>query len=359
MAFLDSKTWNANRQAIYYVTAGASDLPTTGDYFNISDWVVNLNPTMAVGDPVLWVVTSLGTGNNAPTFTAISYAGPRNLTTVTASTTLSTVYKTVLANASSAGFTITLPTVATANTGFNPTIIRVDSTPANPITVTPAGSNTILGLTGNYYLNSQYQILDLLSDGSSNWERYSTPPLSLRSVSAAATLTTSDRNVLVTAGATITMPSAATFPVGLPITVRNASAVNVTLAPAAGTIDGYTNLTVMPYNSATVLSDGSNYFNVGSGQGNNQTIRTVTLASTVATTDQILFITNAGTLTLPTASTWPPGYVVKMFCVGITTITPASGNISVSGQAAHGGATTSAYAVLQLTSDGTQYWQIG
>ena len=358
MAFLDPRVSQAGQQTIYFVTTGASDLPTTGDFFKIGDWVVNLNQTVAVGDPAYWVVTSLGTGSNAPTFTAGGYVGSNPINTLTTSTTITTSYRTVLANATSAGFKITLPSAAAANKGFSTIIIKSDTT-TNMVTVTPAGSNTINGQTGDYILYTGYQTLNITSDGSSGWDRTSgTGPTATRAAASATTVGPSDRYLLVSAGAAITLPAATSFPVGQAITVKNTGVVNSVVTPAQGNIDGYAAATINPYVSVGYITDGSNYYSVT--QPSNYGIRIATIAttgatagSTVAVTDRIVLFSGAGVAALPSASTWPSGYIVTLKSQAASVTVTSNGGTILTSAAQTTLTTLAGYVALQLSTDPT------
>lgn len=70
---------------------------------------------------------------------------------------------TVLANAASAGFTVTLPVVA--SNGMRVTVKKIDST-GNTVTIAPA-SGTIDG-AANKTISTQWSFLSFISDGT-NW----------------------------------------------------------------------------------------------------------------------------------------------------------------------------------------------
>lgn len=89
-----------------------------------------------------------------------------SLTTKTGAYTLLTTDDTIIADATSAGFTLTLPTAASASAGKIYKIVKVDST-NNQVTIDGNGSETIDGST-TVYLDSQYQSVQIVSDGS-NW----------------------------------------------------------------------------------------------------------------------------------------------------------------------------------------------
>lgn len=68
-------------------------------------------------------------------------------------------------------------------------------------------------------------------------------------------------SVIVGNGATvtITLPSATTATAGKVFTVKNINTANLTIASAAGTIDGATTKVLARWASATVISDGTNW----------------------------------------------------------------------------------------------------
>jgi len=70
----------------------------------------------------------------------------------------------VLGNATSAAFTLSLPTASSAGTGKVYVVSKTDSS-ANAVTVTPNGSNTISGVNASSILATQYDLLILVSDG--------------------------------------------------------------------------------------------------------------------------------------------------------------------------------------------------
>ena len=59
---------------------------------------------------------------------------------------------------------------------------------------------------------------------------------------------------------TITLPSAATSTAGKVFTVKNLNAASLTVASAAGTIDGATTKTLAQWAAASYISDGTNWF---------------------------------------------------------------------------------------------------
>ena len=73
----------------------------------------------------------------------------------------------ILASASSAAFTLSLP-AASASAGQAYVLQKTDSS-AHAVTVAPNGSDTIAGVAANSVLASQYDLLILVADGVSNW----------------------------------------------------------------------------------------------------------------------------------------------------------------------------------------------
>ena len=265
MAFLDAKTWNVNRQAVYYVTAGVADLPSTGDFFQVGDQVININPTMATGDVLAWVCTAVS--GNTPTFTAQTYVGAVKgvAAAVAAATTISTTASTVLVDATSAGFTVTLPTMGTsagqAYAGYGVSVIKIDAT-TNPVTIAPVGSSTIDGQT-TFVLNTRYQTKDLRSTGTANgvWYKITDGPSGVRAANSPQTISTSDRIYLASTAGTITMPSASTWPIG--IVVGISAGATITITPAGGTVTGVgASITVTAGVAVRLTSDGTNYWEV-------------------------------------------------------------------------------------------------
>jgi hypothetical protein len=87
---------------------------------------------------------------------------------VKSATTLSLSDYTVLANASSAAFTITLPAVSSTAGACNGMVLfikKIDSS-TNPVTVAASGSDTIEG-NSSIVLKKQYDSLQLISNNSS------------------------------------------------------------------------------------------------------------------------------------------------------------------------------------------------
>jgi hypothetical protein len=266
MAFLEAKVWNVNRQAVYFVTNGVADVPSTGDFFQVGDQIININPTMATGDVLAWVCTAVS--GNTPTFTAQTYVGAvKGVTTLTSSTTVSTTASTVLANATSAGFTVTMPTMGTSSgqayAGYSVAIVKSDSS-ANPVTVVPVGTSTLNGLS-SVVLYSQYESVDYRATGTANGVWYKTAQdgnRALRTVGAPVTISTSDQVVISTTAGTISLVAATAWPVGQVVAFRP-QGVTVTITPASGNINGAASLTQTTGQFVQITGDGSNYFVIG------------------------------------------------------------------------------------------------
>lgn len=97
----------------------------------------------------------------------VSAAGySANVASKTGAYTLTTSDAIVLANATSAAFTVTLPSTASVPTGRRFAIKKVDSS-ANAVSVNTTSSQTIDGGT-TYSLSTQWQSLSVVSDGT-NW----------------------------------------------------------------------------------------------------------------------------------------------------------------------------------------------
>lgn len=111
--------------------------------------------------------------NGTQTFSSKTLTNPvcnglrRAVTSQTSAYTATTSVSTILCNATSAAFTVTLPTAVGA-TGQIYTIKKTDSS-ANAVTVGTTSSQTIDGST-TYLLSTQYNFVVVTSDGA-NWMR--------------------------------------------------------------------------------------------------------------------------------------------------------------------------------------------
>ena len=88
--------------------------------------------------------------------------------TKTGAYTLASTDDVILGNATSAAFTLSLPTAASAGSGKVYVVSKSDSS-AHTVTVAPNGSDTISGVNASSVLASQYDLLILVADGTSNW----------------------------------------------------------------------------------------------------------------------------------------------------------------------------------------------
>ena len=97
--------------------------------------------------------------------TTLTSAGTRSLATKSTTYSAATTDSVILANAAGGAFTVTLPT-AVGNTGKIFTVKRTNSG-SNNVTVGTTSAQTIDGAT-TYAITTQYQSIDLISNGS-NW----------------------------------------------------------------------------------------------------------------------------------------------------------------------------------------------
>jgi hypothetical protein len=142
----------------------------------------NANNVTISGGTIENVALTLDSLNSTPigasspstgVFTTMSTSGVyATIVTKTANYTLTTTDFTVLANASTAAFTLTLPTAVNAS-GQIYTIKKIDSS-ANAVTISTTLSQTIDGLA-SYALSYQYQGLQVQSTNS-NWVIINTIP---------------------------------------------------------------------------------------------------------------------------------------------------------------------------------------
>jgi hypothetical protein len=174
--------------------------------------------------------------------------------------------KTILADASSASFTVTLPGAAIVDAGKTYTIKRTNAG-ANTIIVDGNGSETIDGIA-SIRLNQRYDYLQLQSDGT-NWlvisERISPSLVVNPALPYAATAY--DGTISSNGNGTINLPSAAAVLGGKIFTIKNsATAGNPTLtvdASGAETIDGLATWPLLKGQFVTIQSDGTNWIVIG------------------------------------------------------------------------------------------------
>ena len=188
---------------------------------------------------------------------------------VVAVTTAYTPYKndkTILADASSASFTVTLPGAATVEAGRTYTIKRTNAG-ANTVIVDGNGSETIDGIP-SLRLNQRFDYLQLQSDGT-NWvvisERIS--PSLVVNPALPYTATAYDGTISSNGNGTINLPSAAAVLGGKIFTIKNsATAGNPTLtvdASGSETIDGLATWPLLKGQFVTIQSDGTNWIVIG------------------------------------------------------------------------------------------------
>lgn len=119
-----------------------------------------------------WQSIDLDAGQWTPIIVAASYMEfqcgiSTPLATKTGAYTLTAEDNTILADATSAAFAVTLPPASNVPPGWVCRIKKIDSS-ANAVTVTAQGTNKIDG-SGTLALSSQYAHTTLVSDGSANW----------------------------------------------------------------------------------------------------------------------------------------------------------------------------------------------
>jgi len=174
--------------------------------------------------------------------------------------------KTILADASSASFTVTLPGAATVEAGKTYTVKRTNAG-TNTVIVDGNGSETIDGLT-SLRLNQRFDYLQLQSDGT-NWmvisERISPSLVVNPALPYAATVY--DGTISSDGNGTINLPSAAAVLGGKIFTIKNsATAGNPTLTVdpnGSETVDGLTTWPLLKGQFVTIQSDGTNWIVIG------------------------------------------------------------------------------------------------
>ncbi len=192
--------------------------------------------------------------------------------------TVQTTDRLVAYIAISAARVVTLPAAAAFPTGVR--LIVVDESGAcsatNTITLTRAGSDIINGAT-TAVVASAYGCVAIESNGSNKWtivDQISSGSSSTRTAvsDAAYTVLTTDRNIAytaLTAARTVSLPTAASFPVGLRLAILDESGAasgTLTITIAANgtdTIDGAANVVITSaYGYVAVESNGSNKWTI-------------------------------------------------------------------------------------------------
>jgi hypothetical protein len=135
-----------------FVQAGSTDLALGTFAANAVHIIANGNVSITDGITV--------TSNNR---VAIQF----EIATKNNTYTLTTTDYTILANANTTPFTLTLPSASTSGTGRYYVIKKIDAT-ANTVTISTTSSQTIDGAT-TYTINTAYSGVNLQSDGSNWW----------------------------------------------------------------------------------------------------------------------------------------------------------------------------------------------
>jgi hypothetical protein len=172
--------------------------------------------------------------------------------------------KTILCDATSAGFTITLPAVAQATNGFEISFKKTDVT-TNLITLDGNGGETIEGRT-TFLLYDQNDIVTILCDGN-NWRVKSgviRGNTQLQSAAFTVTINDINKTFICSAAAAyaVTLLSAAVAGDGFRLTFKKINDEQaITLTPAGiETIDGQSTFILnADYQAVTIVSNGANW----------------------------------------------------------------------------------------------------
>ena len=173
--------------------------------------------------------------------------------------------KTILCDATAAGFDVDLLNVSTATNGYEITIKKTDVS-TNIVTIDGFGGQTIEG-RATFLLYDQNDVVTLLCDGS-NWRIKSAfirGAVVYQSAAFATTISSQGLTYVATAasaGYTITLVSAVTAGNGFSTQFKKGADVfDIVLDPAgAETIDGQTDFTLSsPYQYVRLTSDGANW----------------------------------------------------------------------------------------------------
>ncbi len=213
------------------------------------------------------VFQSITVRSNGTNWVILNNYNPENA--VVAVTTAYTPYKndkTILADASSASFTVTLPGAATVEKGKTYTVKRTNAG-TNTVIVDGNGSETIDGIT-SLRLNQRFDYLQLQSDGT-NWmviaERIS--PSLVINPALPYTATVYDGIIASNGAGTINLPSAAAVLGGKIFTIKNSARAGnrtVTVDPnGSETVDGLATWPLTRGQFVTIQSDGTNWIVIG------------------------------------------------------------------------------------------------
>jgi hypothetical protein len=214
------------------------------------------NSTLDVvcGPSSWWVISEISVTNQAQVITtSTAYTPNKN-------------DKTILADASSASFMVTLPGAATVEAGKTYTIKRTNAG-TNTVIVACNGSETIDGIP-SLHLNQRFDYLQLQSDGT-NWiviaERISPSLVVNPALPYAATAY--DGTISSDSNGTINLPGAAAVLGGKIFTIKNsATAGNPTLTVVPNgseTVDGLATWPLLKGQFVTIQSDGTNWMVIG------------------------------------------------------------------------------------------------
>jgi len=175
--------------------------------------------------------------------------------------------KTILADATTAAFEITIPTSVSLGSKFEITIKKVDST-TNAVTINPAGSETIDDQT-TYLLNDYNDFIKMHCDGSNFLVIASQIRGTVLAVSSTTPITLDDNTKFVEADAAggsfdINLPSAAAVGRGYRLAAKKIDSSTNTIsinADGAELIDGIGSLVLSSqYFAATLVSNGANWW---------------------------------------------------------------------------------------------------
>jgi len=234
--------------------------PALGEKLN---GVVNGTATLASNNSTLNVVCGF---DGWWVISQLEVQSQFDVTTASAAYTLNKEDKTILVDASSASFTVTLPGAAIVDAGKTYTIKRTNAG-ANTIIVAGNGSETIDGIA-SIRLNQRFDYLQLQSDGT-NWmvisERISPSLVVNPALPYAATAY--DGTISSNSNGTINLPSAAAVLGGKIFTIKNSATAGnpvLTVDPSgAETIDGLATWPVARGLFVTIQSDGTNWIVIG------------------------------------------------------------------------------------------------
>lgn len=158
-----------------------------------------------------------------------------------------------------------LSLVAKLVTDLTPTFLRRDQNLADLNSAGVARTNLGLGTSATVSTGITAGTIAVLGTGGK--APISTLPGGYLAKSSTYSAVLADNGKLIdcTGTFTLTLPDASTVGETYSIDVRNPGTGTITLAPAAGTIDGGSSATVMSGTTRTVLTDGTNYYTTPEG----------------------------------------------------------------------------------------------